>query len=585
MEHGADTSNGNRGGAAALAAAIVIVACHFAFLMRFYEPAISTLDSHGYFVQARQIARTGGGALDLESRIQYEGYGWKDAGGGRRVSMWPPGLPVVLAAAFRAFGPEAMCLVNPLLASLSLLALFLVCRAWIGGPWGVAATACMACLPFLNEHAFYGYSHIASLFFMVWALFFVTQWVRSASAPWALAAGLFAGFVPCVRYPEALFLPAFAAYAVLKLGVRERRALASHAAFIAGAALPIAALCIANQRAFGSFTTTGYSLIGYSPATLFKWGALKAYAPVYAQQLLAWGAGYAAPLAAAGVAVLCARRGTRAEGALLALLIAPVSLLYMAYPQIPHVQSLRFLLPTLPVYMIAAAWALKQAAGGRAAVSVTLAAMLVALTAAWGLPLSVQKMEALRQRHKVLADAARAVKEHVPLGGVLIADELPCHNLDAHGRWRLAGTSALGRGRSALYGNISGEALYDAFLNDVQAWSGAGRPAYWLEGAGTAPGLEQALRRRYGLKLLAVIPIAQPRDERNPRPHAMPQRIMRGPGDARADAPWAPDYILAPAPEEFMEHLFHGFTREPQLRLYRLDPAARPAASPENDKS
>jgi hypothetical protein len=55
---------------------------------------------------------------------------------------------------------------------------------------------------------------------------------------------------------------------------------------------------------------------------------------------------------------------------------------------------------------------------------------------------------------------------------------------------------------------------------------------------------------------------------------------MPGPARAHEEAPWSPDYNLAPAPEEFMVHMFNYFSRGPRLRLYRLEPAA----APENDK-
>jgi 4-amino-4-deoxy-L-arabinose transferase-like glycosyltransferase len=565
-EHAESTGARARWDAAALVAAGLLLACHFVFLMHYYEPAISTIDSHGYFVQARQLADTGDGAVDTESRVQYVGRTWKSAGRGRYVSMWPPGLPLVLAGARRAFGPGAMFLVNPVLATLCLLAVFLVGRAWFGAGWGLLGAALLGCLPFVNEHAFYGYSHIAVMFFMVWGLFFTVQWVHTRGAWWALAAGVCAGFLACIRYPAALFAVAFGVYGVLCLA-RDRRAWPGLAAFTLGAGVPVIELCIYNGRVFGTFGITGYSLIGYSPTTLFKWEAFKVFAPAYVQQLLAVGAGYAFVLGVAGIVFLCAQRAQWRRGLLMGLLVLPATLLYMAYPQMPHEQSMRFLLPTLPVYVIASCGLLAGYAKERPIAGAALGGVLLVLTAAWGMPLSVKKMQAIGERQAVLARVAREVKRNVPRGSVLIADEMACHDLDVYGWWRLACTTALSRDRVPLYGDSRGDALYEAFLADAGAWAGSGRDMYWLGNDMRSRGLAEFMRRHYTLDPVAEIPVMPAGWDKDMlrRATAPPEQ------NARDAAPaWVAPYNMSPAPEEFMERMFYDFAGASPVRLYKL---------------
>ena len=572
--------------------AVLLFLCHFIFLMHYYEPAISTLDSHGYYGQAKQFATTGSGVLHMDSRLQYAGPAWKKAGENRRVSMWPPGLPLILAAVYRVAGPDAMFLVNPLLASFSLALLFLICRAWFGAGWGVAAAALLGCTPFFNEHALFGYSHIAVLFFLVLGLYFLTQWVRTGSWPPALCAGLCAGCLPCIRYPATLFSIAFGAYLLLQFR-RHARPLPALAAFAAGAALPVAALAFYNLRLFGALWTTGYSLIGYSPATLFKWDAFRASAPVYIQQLTATGAGPAFALGAAGAACLCARRDHWKQGVLLALLIFPITILYMAYPQYPHPQSMRFLIPTFPVYAMAGAWFLSMFTKDRPGTAAAFALVLIAFTAAWGLPLSLGKMQAMQQRQEVLADITRQVKKHAPRGSVIIADDLVCQNLDVYGTWRIVSTASLSSNRIPLYGDLIGAPLFRAFLDDVQVWAGTA-DVYWLGNEKRLHTLADAMRSRGSLKPLATISIPILDNDHEPRLRRGTMKTSRRPGkrnrknrttesSRRRRAPfvqrdplqgidqrWEQDYNLVPESGDTMDHAFESIVRQSPVRLYKL---------------
>ncbi len=83
-----------------------------------YHGDVGRLDKH-YDTMARILSRNG---------LRTAAF----TGGRRCFSKCPPGLPVIAAAAYRLFGPAAALRVDLVMASLSLLAVFLICRLWIG---------------------------------------------------------------------------------------------------------------------------------------------------------------------------------------------------------------------------------------------------------------------------------------------------------------------------------------------------------------------------------------------------------------------------------------------------------------------
>jgi len=133
--------------------AVALAAAHFAFLMVYFSPAISSPDANGYFAQARIIAETFRTSFDADSDVQYVGMHWHSTDGERYYSKYPPGFPIVTAVVYRIAGPVAALLVNPLMASATLFLIFLISRAWLGGWWGLLAAAVFAFNPTANQHA------------------------------------------------------------------------------------------------------------------------------------------------------------------------------------------------------------------------------------------------------------------------------------------------------------------------------------------------------------------------------------------------------------------------------------------------
>ncbi len=484
--------------------AVLLVLVHFVFLMSYFEPAISTPDANSYFAQAKLIAKEGKTYLEPESALQYVGPHWKHTIDNRYYCIHPPGLATILSVVYAIFGPKATLWVNPLMASLSLLGLFLLCRLWIGEGWALLAVALMAVNPFANEHALFGDSHTAIVFCLIWALFFVAQWARTRSAWYAFGAGLFMGIIPTIRHPELLYLPAIGLFVFLHFK-NNRIFWRSLVAGAIGAAIPISALCIHNQMAYGAFWKTGFSIVG-EQMSLFDWKHLARYGPQYVQKLMNEGCALTFVLGVAGIAALCARRRTWKQGMLFAVLVLPITVLYMSFFWGPDPQSMRYLLPTFYIYTIAAVWLLYLLAVHyhRTALAISIALLLT--TAWWGIPLSVRSMQHLKRWNGVLAQVTSTLEQHVERGSILITNEGINQHLDFIGYWRLVDSSILrsqrprpprmvGANRNSLiippqaprnveahreYGNLAGQKLYTAFSNDVWLWAGEKRRVYWI---------------------------------------------------------------------------------------------------------
>ena len=474
-----------------LIAAMLVVVIHFVFIMTFFEPAISPPDANGYFAQAKLIANEHRTYFETESVLQYVGAHWLKTEDNKYFSRYPPGFPAILAAVFRIFGPEAALLVNPLMASLSLLALFLVCRSWIDEWWGLLAAALMAFNPVVNQHALAGDSHTSTLFFLIWALFFLARWAETHSFWWAFVTGLFIGIIPAIRYPEALFVFAFGIFVILNLR-DDSAAWRSLIAGMIGFAIPFSALCIRNHLAFGAFWKTGYGFT--DEQVVCSWNYFISHSLQYLQKIQSEGSGLLFGPGLLGIAFLCARRDTWKRGILLAALVVPVTLLYMSYFWPADSASMRFLLPTFFIYTIAGVWLLQMLGESNRMAAWAGSAVLLFVTIWWGLPMSIQSMQRLENPNAALAQITRVLKNHVEPGSIVIANKAINQHIDFAGYWRLADDSILMRSGmrpfqnisrdnnianvmqkkkmedlKERYGNLSGLELFDPKLSDISS--------------------------------------------------------------------------------------------------------------------
>ncbi|MBN2288512.1 MAG: glycosyltransferase family 39 protein [Candidatus Glassbacteria bacterium] len=485
-----------------------LLAAHLAFTLAFFRSAISSPDANGYFKQARLIAERQRTWFSLESPLQFVAPHWLDAGDDRYFSKYPPGLPVLLAAVYGLAGPVAALLVNPWLTVLTLLGLYLLCSRWAGRWWGLFAVAVMAVNPIVNHHTLFADSHAAASCCLVWGVYLLSAWSEDFSPSKGFAAGFLLGAIPAVRYAEAVFGLGTGLFLVLFV-MQNRRALKPALTIVAGAFLPLAALALRNRLAFGAFWKTGYGLSGEQ--TGFGLEYFMQNSVRYLSDIMGEGAGAITVLAAAGVVLMIAGRGTRLRGILLAGLIIPSTLLYMSYYFYAGAggtawPTLRFLLPTFYLYALAAAWFLREVSAGLRSGGRALAVAVLVLSVCWGLPQSAAALVMQERNNEPLAEITRVVEESVPAGSVVIAPRQVQQQLDYLGRWRLADEIYFGRkrlmppvgetGRSGRPGPVSGmeerRETLEAFSGpgvsglskklraELRHWAGTDSTVYWI---------------------------------------------------------------------------------------------------------
>ena len=415
-------------------------------LAHYYAPAIADPDANGYWAQGSLLARTGRTWYVPESDVQYVGMHWLVTADGRYFSRYPPGLAVLVALVYRLWGYEAAVLINPTLAVLGLLGMFLLGRQALGPWWGVMGALALGLTPDYTRHALQSDSHMAVTALLIWGMWLLWRWHEGGRWPNLFGAGIVLGAIPTVRYPEALF--ALGVGALLLLHCRRQPRRWPHVAIgLLGALLPLGPLLLRNQLAFGAFWRTAYSLT--HEQTGFSWNSFQAHAGDYLQALTADGVGLFFGLGLVGMTLMWFRRDLRPWAAFLTLTVVPITLLYMAYYWAPgrfgrEAAAMRFLLPTFPCYYLAAMGllqALSATLPTRAVV--TAATVMLACHAALGIADIVAGAARQSYSRRALATLTRALHNHLPSNAVIISSQPVLQHLDFVRRWRCADISVL----------------------------------------------------------------------------------------------------------------------------------------------
>ena len=500
-------------------AAVVLLTCgHFAWLLAHYAPAIMSPDANGYVTQARLIAESGRTYFATTSPVQFVGMHWLETAPGEFHSRYPAGLPLLFALAWKLGGLTAALLVNPLLASGTVLLVFFLARRLTGGWAALLAAAVVATVPATNQHALDADAHIGAAFFLVAGVLAVLRFGDTLKPAHGLLAGMLLGMVPAIRYPEAIVGLALGGWLVWRARPVWRVWPA-----VVGAALPLLPLLVHNASAYGAFWRTGYALT--NEQTGFGVSYFLAHAVPYLQSLGGQGLGLFFAFGVAGLAALVVDSRSRAEGALFAGMMVPLVLLYMAYyfggpggagGQGAANGNLRFLIPTFPFFAVTGAWLAGRLAGnlGRAGLAAVVAvASLQLLIAVTG---SVQALGQAKTSLRAAARTRAVAQKEIPAGSVIIVERTLAESLDAVGRWRLveentvggtgprggpggmmrpmggpgfgeaAGENApspqqIGKNHSQQerYAGLSPTARRARVWTDIAAWAGD-RPVYWL---------------------------------------------------------------------------------------------------------
>ena len=229
----------------------------------YFVPAYEGVDENGYILTAKRLALTGDGTKHTDHPLEYVSENVVQVDDGVFYAKYPLGYPWLCALAYRLGGPTGVFWVNPILAVLSVVGMFLLGRAMINDWAGALAALLLATNPL---HAFYGLSalsHTGAVCFAIWGMLFLWRWTQSGGWRNAALAGALTAYACTIRYTEALlFLPVVAM-------IFWRRNFREVAVMAAAAALVIAPLAIHHWLAFGAPWRTGYALCG--EATGFGW--------------------------------------------------------------------------------------------------------------------------------------------------------------------------------------------------------------------------------------------------------------------------------------------------------------------------
>ncbi|MEI8078842.1 MAG: glycosyltransferase family 39 protein, partial [bacterium] len=178
-------------------------------LAAYFEPAYQGVDQNGYLVTARRLLLTGDPGKPLRSPDEFLSGNWVIADRGIGYAKYPLGYPLLCAIAAKLTGQmAAMFWVNPLLALLTVLGVFLLGRAWWGTLAGALAAILLAVNPLHLNFGLSALSHAGSSCLGVWSMLALWHWRRTGQGTSALAAGALAGYAVSIRYTDALlFLP------------------------------------------------------------------------------------------------------------------------------------------------------------------------------------------------------------------------------------------------------------------------------------------------------------------------------------------------------------------------------------------
>jgi hypothetical protein len=492
------------------AAACGLCLVHLGWLLAHFEPATMSPDANGYVVQARLIATHGRTSFATESPAQFVGMHWLETREGVFHSRYPAGLPMLMAAAWKIGGLTAALLINPLLASATVLLTFFLARSLAGSASALIAAAVVAAIPVTNHHALDADAHISAAFSLLAGVLALRRFATAdaRSIAWGLAAGALLGVVPTIRYPEVI-----AALAAVAWLVWRTRPVWRVWPVLAGAAMPIAALAAHNAAAYGRWWRTGYALT--NEQTGFGLGYLSDHAVQYLLSLSAQGPVLFFAFGVAGLAALVADRRWRSDGILFAGVVVPLVLLYMAYyygapstasSGIVAIGNMRFLIPTFPFFAVAGAWLLHRLSKDLAVTGRVTVGAVVALQLLMTVPTSEQLLDRNETVRSAAARARALAEQKIPPGSVLVLDYPMNETLDAVGRWRIVDDSLVAgprprvgpatiadgggthpapeqigknRAQEARYAGLDVRERRERVWTDLAAWGG-GRPVYWL---------------------------------------------------------------------------------------------------------
>jgi 4-amino-4-deoxy-L-arabinose transferase-like glycosyltransferase len=417
-----------------------------------FAPAFHAgVDEHAYLLSAKSLATHGSFARHLSDPYQFTGENMVQTAPHTFYPKTPIGYPLLCAAAYKLGGPSAPFLVNPVLATLAVLGIFLLGRAVGGNALALCASLLLATNPLHLFYAQQSMSHAADICLATWAILFIYCWASDGAWYHAALAGLLLGFDAAVRPTAVVLVLPMAAMAIFRLRrlPQERRKTVTGCSVLllasAAGALP---MFVHQAVAFGSPLTSGYSLTGET--TAFSMGSFREHlAPMLTDfNTPGFGLFLVFPAALLGLMFwpkLRARHYQRLGcapaspqppvGWLLGLWALPSLLLYTAYYWYPTSNNvplyLRFFLSIYPPLILLTLLLVFALVGRKPVYGVFVFLACVLISAA---TLAQEKtseaffvLKATCEFSNMLADL---VRHNVPDGSVVIADENSAPFLD-----------------------------------------------------------------------------------------------------------------------------------------------------------
>lgn len=309
----------------------------------FYHPAyFYGIDESGYLVPAKGLALRGDPAKHtLDSPLEFVGENMVEARPGVFYGKYPIGYPLLCAIAYRLGGPSAPFLVNPAMALLGVVGMYLLGQALFGRLAGFLAAFLLGLHPIYLYYGLRPMSHAAATCCGIWGMYFLCRWLKERRLPSAFLAGAVTAYAGTIRNAEVLLLLApltLAAWAIIESrraaarggdAAATSRAMGEAGTLGAGIATGLAPLLLYQWLAFGAPWITGYSFCDESGA--FSWTWFRAHFLPSLRCLFqpTYGLGYLMPLGFFGIGWLLLRRPK--HGWLLFLWGVPLLVVYLAY--------------------------------------------------------------------------------------------------------------------------------------------------------------------------------------------------------------------------------------------------------------
>lgn len=428
-----------------LVLAIALTVAFGFFILSFSAPAPGRagIDENAYLVGGRMIAEHGTYGFKPGDDYQFVGAMWMRTPSGWYYPKYPFGTSLLNAAMILLNHRTWAFAVQPMCATLALLGMFFLARPVVGSFYALLAVIVLAMGPTTLQLAITPNSHAPALFFTVWGMALLLQWLKNRRIWVGALAGLMLGYAVTIRYTEALLLfPLYSLDVIRTDGFIGPRA---HAIFRVLGLLPIGPIGIAvlsrvKWKCWRSYITAGVPVIAWA-APVFVLVAYNHHALGHftgydstnesdgfslnyliqkwdfaVNQLYLLGLFVMAPLAVGGLVLMY--RSSRRIALMMTAWFVPGAFLYMSYywgQGVPGVWYLRFFLTLFPPMIVAAMYMLKstQPAGRGSIVSPLAAGILTAAASGVGLWVSMGELIRVHRGNMNLHYTAREIIAHV----------------------------------------------------------------------------------------------------------------------------------------------------------------------------